>query len=123
MAHRAISSQEASISKIRDYNSSILIKSELDNTNDGLNKYVLNQNYPNPFNPLTTIEFSSTKSEIIILKVYDIVGKEIAVLVNEEKPAGTYRATFDGSSLTSGVYFYKIQIGAFTDIKKLILLK
>ncbi|MDP2364324.1 MAG: T9SS type A sorting domain-containing protein [Ignavibacteria bacterium] len=85
--------------------------------------FTLLQNYPNPFNPLTTIEFTTPKSGFITLKVYDNLGKEISVLVNEEKPAGTYSVIFDGSNISSGVYFYKIQIGAFTDIKKLVLLK
>ncbi len=59
----------------------------------------------------------------VTLKVYDILGREVATLVNEEKPPGTYTATFDPSNLASGVYFYRLQAGSFTDVKKLLLLR
>ncbi len=85
--------------------------------------FVLNQNYPNPFNPTTTISFSIPSSEFISLKVYDILGNEVATLVNEEKPAGEYDVTFDASTLTSGVYLYRLRAGNYTEIKKMILMK
>jgi hypothetical protein len=81
------------------------------------------QNYPNPFNPSTTISFSIPSSAYTSLKVYDILGNEVAKLVNEEKPAGSYEVTFDASSLSSGTYFYKLQAGSFVEIKKMTLLK
>jgi hypothetical protein len=84
---------------------------------------VLEQNYPNPFNPETCIEYLVPSSEYIILKVYDILGNEVAELVNERKEAGTYKINFDASALSSGIYFYKLQAGSFIQIKKLMLLK
>ena len=85
--------------------------------------FVLNQNYPNPFNPATTISFSIPSPGFISLKVYDILGNEVAILVNEEKPAGNYEVRFDASSLTSGTYFYRFSAGSFTEVKKMILVK
>ncbi len=91
-------------------------------------KFQLHQNYPNPFNPTTTIKYSvpkiiNHKSSIINLKIYDILGREIATLVNENKPPGNYEVNFDGSNLSSGVYFYKMTAGSFTTVKKLNLIK
>ncbi|MDR3609995.1 MAG: T9SS type A sorting domain-containing protein [Ignavibacteriaceae bacterium] len=85
--------------------------------------YMLSQNYPNPFNPNTLISFSLPSRQFISLKVYDILGNEITTLVNEEKPAGNYKINFNASNLHSGVYFYSIRAGSFTDTKKLILIK
>ena len=86
-------------------------------------QYYLTQNYPNPFNPTTKIEYSIPEASFIQLKVYDILGNEVATLVNEEQNAGNYRADFIGIDLTSGIYFYKIQAGEFVETKKMILLK
>ncbi len=85
--------------------------------------YNLSQNYPNPFNPTTKINFSIPKSGFVTLKVYDILGKEVVTLVNENKTAGSYIIDFDGSELSSGVYFYTIQVNGFTDTKKMLLIK
>jgi len=86
-------------------------------------KYELFQNYPNPFNPATTIKYAVAKAEHVTLKVYDEIGRELLTLVNENKAAGQYNATFDGSKLTSGVYFYRMEAGSFSAVKKLLLLK
>jgi len=86
-------------------------------------KFELQQNYPNPFNPTTSISFSIPSSAFTSLKVYDIIGNEVATLVNEEKTAGNYEVRFNASSLTSGTYFYKLSAGSFTEVKKMILLK
>lgn len=86
-------------------------------------KYELSQNYPNPFNPVTGIQYQIMRSGIIKLKVFDILGKEVAVLVNEFKQAGSYNINFDGSKLASGVYFYKLEAETFTDTKKMLLVK
>lgn len=86
-------------------------------------KFTLSQNYPNPFNPVTNLEFGIPESGFVSLKVFDILGKEIMTLVNEIKPAGMYQVKFDGSNLASGVYFYKIQAGEFSAIKKMSLIK
>jgi hypothetical protein len=86
--------------------------------------FKLFQNYPNPFNPTTTINYSIPTAGIVSLKVYDMLGKEIATLVNEEKPAGSYEAIFSANaSVSSGIYFYRLQAGNFFEIKKMILLK
>lgn len=89
--------------------------------------YDLAQNYPNPFNPRTTIRYQLPKDGLVTLKIYDILGSEIATLVNEEKIAGKYEINFSAtggaSSLASGVYIYKIQAGDFTSSKKMILIK
>jgi len=91
-------------------------------------EFSLSQNYPNPFNPSTAIRFtipSNVKRETsnVTLKVYDILGREIATLVNEEKSAGSYEVEFDATNLSSGVYFYQLRAGGFVDTKKLILIK
>ena len=83
----------------------------------------LNQNYPNPFNPITTVQYSIPQRSNVTLKVYDVLGNEIAELVNEEKGMGVYSVSFDASNLASGIYLYKIQAGSFVETKKMILLK
>jgi hypothetical protein len=85
--------------------------------------YVLYQNYPNPFNPTTNIKFSIVNSGDVKLVVYDIQGREVQTLVNESLKPGTYEAAFDGSALNSGVYFYKLVTGNFTETKKMLLIK
>jgi photosystem II stability/assembly factor-like uncharacterized protein len=86
-------------------------------------KYSLLQNFPNPFNPVTRIRYSLTFEGNVLVKVYDISGKEITRLVNEKQSAGYHEITFDASGLSSGVYFYEINSGSFKDIKKMILIK
>jgi hypothetical protein len=81
------------------------------------------QNYPNPFNPTTTIGFKVQGSGSVVLKVFDILGKEVATLVNEELRSGSYSRTFDGSGLASGVYFYRLEAGSFSQTRRLLLLK
>jgi Secretion system C-terminal sorting domain len=94
------------------------------NDQSGIPKeYSLIQNYPNPFNPATTIQYSVAGRRIVTLKVYDILGREVATLVNKEKNPGVYEIKFDGSKLSSGVYFYRIQAGNFVQTKKMLLLK
>jgi hypothetical protein len=93
-----------------------------DNENQPLS-YELYQNYPNPFNPATVIRFSIPQANIVLLKVYDILGSEVLSLLNEEKPAGLYEITFDAYNLASGIYIYKLQAGDFNEKKKMILLK
>ena len=87
-------------------------------------EYSLSQNYPNPFNPSTLIRYQIPTSGNVTLKVYDVLGKEVASLVNEYKPAGRYEVTFDAQNLTSGVYFYRLQAGGFfKESKKMIVVK
>ena len=85
--------------------------------------FELQQNYPNPFNPTTNIEFWIAEFGLVSLKVYDVLGREVATLVNEEKIAGMYEVNFDASSIASGVYIYKIRAGEFVSFKKMLLLK
>jgi hypothetical protein len=85
--------------------------------------YNLEQNYPNPFNPVTKINFDLPKFGFITLKIYDILGQEIATLVNGTKNAGRYNVDFDGSSISSGMYFYKIESNGFVATKKMMLIK
>jgi len=96
----------------------------VEDQNTGIpSQFVLDQNYPNPFNPSTTIRYSIPTSEFVTLMVYDVLGNEVANLVNEEKPAGSYEIKFDASILSSGIYFYSLQAGSYTQTKKLILMK
>ncbi len=88
-----------------------------------INSFSLSQNYPNPFNPSTSIQYTISNRQFVILKVLDVLGREVATLLNEEKPAGEYEIEFNASELGSGVYFYKIQAGAFVEVKKMVLMK
>ena len=85
--------------------------------------FKLFQNYPNPFNPTTKINYQVPQTAFVTLKVYDLLGREVATLVNEEKSAGSYEVEFDGSNLSSGIYFYKLQTENYSSVKKMILLK
>ncbi len=92
-------------------------------------EYSLFQNYPNPFNPSTIIQYSIPKTSFVVLKIFDVLGKEVATLVNEEKPAGNYQIELNGKQtvnnkqLSSGIYFYKLQAGDYIQTKKMIYLK
>jgi hypothetical protein len=85
--------------------------------------YSLSQNYPNPFNPTTIISFQLSLAGQVVLKVYDVMGREVQTLVNESLKPGTYEASFDGSSLNSGVYFYRLTTENYSETKKMILMK
>jgi len=87
------------------------------------NYYSLKQNYPNPFNPSTKISYTIPKAGDVQLKVYDMLGREVATLVNETKQPGIYAVDFNASNLASGIYFYRIQSGDFTAVKKMVLVK
>ena len=86
-------------------------------------EFELYQNYPNPFNPKTKIEFDIPVNGFVNLKIYDVLDNEIKTLINELKPAGGYQIEFDGSSLASGIYFYKLQAGGYSEVKKMCLIK
>ncbi|MBI4536177.1 MAG: T9SS type A sorting domain-containing protein [Ignavibacteriae bacterium] len=85
--------------------------------------YSLAQNYPNPFNPSTSIEYTLPASETVTLKIYNLLGQEVKTLVNESQAPGRYTVRFDASSLSSGVYFYRLQAGQFSELKKMLLVK
>jgi hypothetical protein len=86
-------------------------------------EFSLNQNYPNPFNPTTNIKYSIPKNSFVKLVVFDALGREVETLVNEKQSAGTYEATFGGTSLTSGVYFYRLTTDGFSDTKRMLMIK
>ncbi len=85
--------------------------------------YSLGQNYPNPFNPSTEIRFQITDYRLVTLKMYDLLGREVATLVHEELKEGSYQTTFDASGLSSGTYFYRINAGNFVETRKMILVR
>jgi hypothetical protein len=85
--------------------------------------YKLNNNYPNPFNPSTKISYSIPRKSMVTLEVYDLAGNQISTLVNEEKSAGSYEVVFEASQLTSGVYFYTLRTGNYTETKKMVVLR
>ncbi len=96
----------------------------LGETEDNLpHEYGIEQNYPNPFNPSTAIRYSIPEAGLVSLKIYNLLGEEVNTLVNEIKQPGYYTAIFEGSSLSSGVYFYRIQAGSFIETRKMIILK
>ncbi|MCB0725000.1 MAG: agmatine deiminase family protein [Ignavibacteriae bacterium] len=105
------------------------IKFHVDNTtgitgNTGvLHSFELKQNYPNPFNPATEISFTLPENNFVTLKVYDMSGRLVKTLVNDFRTAGNYKVSFDGGGISSGIYFYKLESGQFTDVKKMILVK
>ena len=100
----------------------------VDNFQEAPKGFVLEQNYPNPFNPVTTIKYSIPNVEennysLVQLKVYNLLGQEVATLVSEQQAPGIYESEFDGSNLASGIYIYKLQAGSFVSTKKLMLMK
>jgi hypothetical protein len=107
-----------------DYDGIYAYSSIVEVVNNGVvNNFELEQNYPNPFNPTTKISWQSQLDAQTSLKIYDLLGNEVATLLDEYKPAGIYKVEFNASDLPSGIYFYKMQANAFTKTKKLILIK
>ena len=107
----------------------VLAITEVEKEDAIMYNFSLEQNYPNPFNPSTTIKYSIpgiqvsyAQSANVILKVYDLLGREVATLVNKEQKPGNYEVKFDASLLSSGIYFYKLQAGTLSNTKKMLLL-
>jgi hypothetical protein len=98
-------------------------KEQADISSEVIYEYSLSQNYPNPFNPTTKIDYSIKFAGEVTIKVYDVLGNEIATLVNERKEPGIYSVVFNAGTIPSGIYFYKLTSGSFTETKKLLLLK
>jgi Secretion system C-terminal sorting domain/CARDB len=126
----AVLDQENSIAEIHEDNNkgyAILGSSSVTGVEDENfiipEEYVLYQSYPNPFNPSTTIKYSLPNSDIVSLKVFDILGREVAILLDEYKTAGTHTVEFNASGLASGVYFYQLRAQNFVEAKKMVLLK
>ncbi|MEX2189277.1 MAG: T9SS type A sorting domain-containing protein, partial [Bacteroidota bacterium] len=86
-------------------------------------QFVLEQNYPNPFNPATTIRFAIPAASNVELRVYDMLGREVVTLMNEFKNAGSYQVNFDAGQIATGIYFYRLSTGTFTQIRKMLLIK
>ena len=94
-----------------------------DGINAGPQHFSLQQNYPNPFNPSTKISYNTEKAGHVSLKIYNMLGQEVATLVNKEESAGMHTVSFNASALTSGIYIYKIQSGSFSASRKMLMLK
>jgi aminopeptidase N len=101
----------------------VSIITDVEATPENLFAYKLVANYPNPFNPTTNISFSIPERDLVTLKVYDILGNEVATLMNEERESGEHTVRFDASALTSGIYFYKLISGSFSQVRKMLLIK
>jgi hypothetical protein len=99
------------------------ITSVYDFANNIPQTYNLYQNYPNPFNPTTTIQFSIPERTNVKLSIFDVLGREIQTIVNDELSAGTYKFNFNANYLSSGIYFYRLDAGKFSSVKKMILMK
>jgi len=95
------------------------VEEELNNPKE----FYLTQNYPNPFNPLTKVNYQIPELSFATLRVYNVLGNEIATLVNEEKPIGSYEVEFNATGLPSGIYFYRLKAGSFFETKKMVLMK
>ena len=100
---------------------------DVQQTDERAREYTLSQNYPNPFNPSTKINYSIVKAGMVSLKMFDVLGRQVATLVNEHQAAGSYTVSVDmagiGRHLASGVYFYRLEAGSFTAVQKMMLLK
>jgi hypothetical protein len=107
------------------FGSSARLEQGTTNVSEEKNQFTfkLEQNYPNPFNPTTSLQYAVGSRQFVTLKVYDVLGTEVAILVNEELSAGKYEINFDGSELSSGIYFYQIKAGNFIQTRKMILIK
>jgi len=86
-------------------------------------QFELSQNYPNPFNAVTLIRYELPRPSQVLIEIYDILGRRVTALVNEEQPAGNYQAAWRADSVSSGIYYYRIQTGDFTKTKKMVVLK
>jgi hypothetical protein len=106
-----------------DYNGRFRYSQEVEVDLSNPFRYSLEQNYPNPFNPITKIQFAVGNRQFVSLKVYDILGRQVATLVSEEKSLGSYTIEFNAGELSSGIYFYQLKAGDFISTKKLVLLK
>lgn len=106
-----------------DFNGSFEYSKVIEAETENPDKFALEQNYPNPFNPTTTINYQLPRAEFVTIKIYDVMGREVKVLVNEQKDPGSYSIEFDASKLTSGIYVYQLTAGSFLSSRKLLLLK
>ncbi len=112
-----------SLGMIGSFTASVVTVTENDQTSFRPDAFKLEQNFPNPFNPATTISFDLPVQTYVSLKIYNIIGQEVTTIVNEDMTAGSYSRIWNASSMSSGIYFYRLQTKSFTDTRKLILLK
>jgi Secretion system C-terminal sorting domain len=119
----SLSAVESSLDTVLSRYNGTFVTGVKSNNNIGPLSFKLNQNYPNPFNPGTTISFTIPTQERVTLKVYNILGMEVATIINDVKPAGNYSFRFNTKDIPSGIYFYEMNAGNFRDVKKMILLK
>jgi hypothetical protein len=108
---------------IRGFQNPDTVVMAINNNHTFLNDFYLYEPYPNPFNPISTIKYDLPKESKVIIRMYDLLGREIKTLVNEVKQAGYHEAMFDGTNYASGLYIYRIEAGSFTDVKKMVLVK
>ena len=120
---RALSAAEVLSTYNQNLSGCGFVTGNTNNNNQIPKLFSLSQNYPNPFNPSTVINYNVPNQSLVKIVVYDIVGREVTTLVNQNQKPGSYEVTFDGSSLSSGVYLYKMQAGEYSDIKKMVLVK
>ena len=113
----------STLDEIRLWENLLITTVEEGSNNSAPNQFELFQNYPNPFNPITTIKYQIPEPSFITIKIYDVLGNEIATLLNEEKSSGSYEVEFGASGLASGIYLYKLQSGKQIDTKKMLLIK
>jgi hypothetical protein len=106
-----------------NFDSPVNVEDGLRDNNNVAEDYILMQNYPNPFNPTTSLQYAVSSQQFVTLKLFDLLGREVATLVNEDKPPGTYEVEFNASGLVSGIYMYRLTAGSFTETKKMILLR
>lgn len=118
-----LSSAEDLLERFNSTNSQNRSKSKNITAENLPGEYGLYQNYPNPFNPMTTIRYDLPKDSKVRLVIYDITGREVKTLVNKEQKAGKYEVKFNGSSLASGVYVYRLQAGEYFKVQKMSLIK
>jgi len=100
-----------------------IVTSVNSNTDQIPHSYTLEQNYPNPFNPTTIIKYQIPELSFVTIKIFDVLGSEVATLVNEEKPGGNYEVELDATNLSSGIYFYQLRVGDYVPVKKMVLLR
>jgi hypothetical protein len=116
--------KEKAIRDVDEWVKKLLTSSSKEAKDNPIEKtFQLCQNFPNPFNPTTTISYSIPELSNVTIKVYDVLGGEVAALVNEEKPEGNYEIDFTGHNLSSGIYFYTLRAGSYIESKKMILIK
>ena len=116
-------SERPALEWLRTYLDSVDVTVSIEDIADPVYTFQLSNNYPNPFNPSTTINFSLPKNSRVKLSIYNVLGQEVAVILNKNMNSGNHKVTFNGAKLSSGLYFYKLAAGENVSIKKMMLIK